>query len=307
MKFGVGIIPNNNLNNMIAYAKLAEDAGFEYLWVSDYPNCNIYNILESISRETENIKIGPGVTNPYLRNPQTSAFEIMNINTSSNNRAVFGIGPGNKDQAEKLMRSWETPVADLKKYIHEISKSFQQEKNQGIPIYIGAQSPKLLEIAGESVDGVLINASHPKDYKKLIKHVEKGINNSKRNMNAFDICAYTSTSIGKDLESAKNAAKIVVAFTIAGASPPLLERHNINEKISNEIYFSISTGNIGGAIGLISDELVNKFSITGTHDEIIQKIKSLEKTGVTQYIAGPPLGQNMNTSIELLGDVISSF
>lgn len=307
MKFGIGIIPHDNLDNLIASAKLAEDAGFEFLWIGDYPNCNLYEILEAIAKETESIKIGPGVTNPYIRKPQTSAFEIMNINSSSFNRAVFGIGPGNKDQAEELGKSWEKPIATLKESLASISNSFQQEKNQNIPIYIGAQSPKLSEIAGELADGALINASHPSDYEYLIKHIESGISNAEKDIRDFDIAAYTATSIGCDLESAKNAAKIVTAFIIAGASPALLERHEIPQKISREIYFSISTGNVGGAVGLIDDNLLDIFSVTGTQDEIIEKIKSLEKSGVTQYVAGPPLGQDTNTSIKLMGDVISSF
>lgn len=302
MKFGVGIIPHDNVESIVETAKLAEEVGFEFLWISDYPNCNIYKILEAIAKETEIIKIGPGVTNPYIRKPQSNAFEIMNLNTLSLNRAVFGIGPGNKDQTESLGLSWEKPINTLKESINSISASFKQEKGQDIPIYIGAQSQKLLKIAGEYANGALINASHPKDYEDLIRYIENG-----NSISNFDIAAYTTTSIGLDLESAKNAAKIAVAFIIAGAAPPLLERHNIPQKISREIYFSISTGNIAGAVGLTDANLVDKFSITGTHDEIIERIKSLERTGVTQYIAGPPIGQNINTSIKLLGNVISTF
>ena len=307
MKFGIGIMPHGDLDNIIESAKLAEDAGFEFLWINDDSNCNIYNILEAIAAETESIKIGPGVTNPYIRNPKNSSFEIMNLNTTSLNRAVFGIGPGTKDQVEEFGKSWQRPANILKKTINSITESFNQEKNQNIPVYMGVQSPKLLEMAGEIADGALISASHPCDYEHLIEYVEKGIKNSEKSIDEFDIAAYTTTSIGNDLESAKNAAKIVVSFIIAGASPFMLDRHNISEELSRKIYFLISSGNIGGAIGLIDDDLIEKFSVTGTPDEIIEKIKALEKTGVTQYVAGPPLGRNINTSIKLLGDVISSF
>ena len=42
-----------------------------------------------------------------------------------------------------------------------------------IPIYLGAQGPKMLELAGEIADGVLINASNPKDFKVAVEQIRK--------------------------------------------------------------------------------------------------------------------------------------
>ena len=44
MKFGIGIIPHNNLNKIIEIAKLFEDVGFEYLWIADKPHNDTYLI-----------------------------------------------------------------------------------------------------------------------------------------------------------------------------------------------------------------------------------------------------------------------
>ena len=40
---------------------------------------------------------------------------------------------------------------------------------------MGAQGPKMLETAGEIADGVLINASNPKDYEAAMPMIKKGI------------------------------------------------------------------------------------------------------------------------------------
>lgn len=306
MKFGIGLIPHGNLENTIDLVKLAEDVGFEYAWISHKPNQNIYALLEQICNETTTIKIGPGVTNPYIRKPKNSAFEIMNIHNEFDKRAIFGIGPGNKEQLEQLKITWKKPISTLKDYITIMKKSFKDNDCE-IPIYIGAQSPKLLEMSGKIADGALINASHPKDYEELISHVENGMNGSSRNISDFDVGAYTATSIGEDSESAKNAARIVVAFIIAGSAPPVLERHDLPKGLSEEIHLSLSKGDIGGAIRLVNDDLLDIFSITGTSEEIISKINSLEKTGVTQYVVGAPIGKETDNSIRLFEDVIASF
>lgn len=306
MRFGIGIVPqNNNIDDIVNSIKLAEEAGFEYAWIGDAPNDSLFKILKCVGMETETINIGPGVTNPYIRKPEYSASEMINLNELLNNRTTFGIGPGNKDMANQLMIPWTHPFDTLKDSVNTIRKSFEN-KNAKIPIYVGCQSPKLLELTGSIGDGVLINASHPKDYEELIENIEKGLENNKNKIN-FDIGAYAATSIGADKESAVNAAKIVVAFIIAGSTPLILERHKIGHKLAEEIQINLLKGNIGGAVNLVNNDLLDIFSVTGTHDEIISKIKDLKKVGVSQFIAGAPIGQNMNESITLFGDVISSF
>ncbi|NIT04587.1 LLM class flavin-dependent oxidoreductase, partial [Candidatus Saccharibacteria bacterium] len=44
-----------------------------------------------------------------------------------------------------------------------------------IPIYVGAQGPKMLAMAGRIGDGVLINACHPKDINYAMDCVKKGV------------------------------------------------------------------------------------------------------------------------------------
>ena len=43
---------------------------------------------------------------------------------------------------------------------------------KGIPVYIGAQGPKVLDLAGRIGDGALINASNPKDFKIAIPIIQ---------------------------------------------------------------------------------------------------------------------------------------
>ena len=116
MKFGIGIIPQDNLEENIELIKLAEDVGFEYAWISHKSDMNMYQLLKAITLETETIKIGPGVTNPYIKNVENFLYEMIHLNNLSNNRTVFGIGPGNRKIMKELNRQWSNPVSTLKEY-----------------------------------------------------------------------------------------------------------------------------------------------------------------------------------------------
>ena len=320
MKFGIEFVPQIPLDELVRLVKLAEDVGFEYAWITDhYNNKNVYETLALIAANTETIKMGPGVTNPYVRSPAISASAIATIDEISEGRATFGIGPGDKATFDALGIAWEKPVSTIKSAIADINTLLAGDKTEGgaalggakavqehIPIYMGAQGPKMLETAGEIADGVLINASNPKDYEAAMPMIKKGIEAAGGDK-AFDVGAYTATSIGADSEAAKNAAKIVVAFIAAGSPAPVIERHGLPEGFNEQMGAFLAKGDFGGAIGAVTDEALDAFSVCGTPDEFIPKIEGLAEMGVTQYVAGSPVGKDVKESIKLLGDVIASF
>ena len=320
MKFGIEFVPQIPLDELVSLVKLAEDVGFEYAWITDhYNNKNVYETLALIASETETIKMGPGVTNPYVRSPAISASAIATIDEISEGRATFGIGPGDKATFDALGIAWEKPVSTIKAAIADINTLLAGGKTEAgaalggakavqehIPIYMGAQGPKMLETAGEIADGVLINASNPKDYEAAMPMIKKGIEAAGGDKE-FDVGAYTATSIGADSDAAKNAAKIVVAFIAAGSPAPVIERHGLPEGFNEQMGAFLAKGDFGGAIGAVTDEALDAFSVCGTPDEFIPKIEGLAEMGVTQYVAGSPVGKDVAESIKLLGDVIASF
>ena len=320
MKFGIEFVPQIPLKELVRLVKIAEDVGFEYAWITDhYNNKNVYETLALIAANTETIKMGPGVTNPYVRSPAISASAIATIDEISEGRATFGIGPGDKATFDALGIEWTKPVSTIKAAIADINTLLAGEKTEAgaalggvkkvqdaIPIYMGAQGPKMLETAGEIADGVLINASNPKDYEAAMPMIKKGLAAAGGDK-AFDVGAYTATSIGPDSDAAKNAAKIVVAFIAAGSPPPVIERHGLPDGFNTQMGEFLAKGDFGGAIGAVTDEALDAFSVCGTPDEFIPKIEGLAEMGVTQYVAGSPVGKNVEESIKLLGDVIASF
>ena len=320
MKFGIEFVPQIPLDELVKLVKLAEDVGFEYAWITDhYNNKNVYETLALIASETETIKMGPGVTNPYVRSPAISASAIATIDEISEGRATFGIGPGDKATFDALGIEWTKPVSTIKAAIADINTLLAGEKTEAgaalggvkkvqdaIPIYMGAQGPKMLETAGEIADGVLINASNPKDYEAAMPMIKKGLAAAGGDK-SFDVGAYTATSIGPDSDAAKNAAKIVVAFIAAGSPPPVIERHGLPEGFNTKMGDFLAKGDFGGAIGAVTDEALDAFSVCGTPEEFIPKIEGLAEMGVTQYVAGSPVGKNVEESIKLLGEVIASF
>jgi len=322
MKFGIEFVPNIKYYELEYYVKLAEDNGFDYVWITDhYNNRNVYAMLTILALKTSKIMLGPGVTNPYHINPAVTASAIATINELSNGRAVLGIGAGDKVTFDRIGIGWEKPLRRMREAVEIIralhsGKSVKYEgeifkfngakldfKAGNIPIYIGAQGPKMLQLAAELGDGVLINASHPKDFEVAKENIQKGLEKSEKK--EFDIVAYASMSVDKDSEKARNSARIVVAFIVAGSPDVIFERHGISmedvSKVREALNNAFTKGDWGGVSKSITDEMIDCFSISGNVDEVIDRIKELSKAGVTQVVAGSPIGPDKKKSIQLIG------
>ena len=321
MKFGIEFVPNEPIEKIVKLVKLAEDVGFEYAWITDhYNNKNVYETLALIAEGTETIKLGPGVTNPYVRSPAITASAIATLDELSNGRATLGIGPGDKATFDALGIEWVKPVSTIRDAIAVMRTLLAGEKTESgaqlmgvkavqekIPIYMGAQGPMMLKTAGEISDGALINASNPKDFEAAVPLIKEGAESAGKSLSDIDVAAYTCCSIDEDSAAAANAAKIVVAFIAAGSPPPVFERHGLPADTGAKFGELLGKGDFGGAIGAVDDALMEAFSVVGTPDEFIPKIEALGEMGVTQYVAGSPIGPDKEKSIKLLGEVIASF
>jgi len=177
-----------------------------------------------------------------------------------------------------------------------------------IPIYVGAQGPKMLRLAGTIGDGALINASHPDDISEAVKHVRSGIERAGRQMGEIDIAAYTSFSVAQKEKSARKPVIPVVAYIVAGSPPSILEKHNISLEVANQIRDDLANRRWGEAFGAVDSNMIEAFTICGTPDQCTEKIENLFKTGITQFVTGSPLGPKVRASIDLFGrEVLPQF
>ncbi len=323
MEFGIELTPNVKFYEIEFYAKLAEDSGFSYVWVTDhYNNRNAFVILTILAKATQRVKIGTGITNPFHINPAVISSAIATINEISNGRAILGIGAGDKFTLEKIGIRRKKPLTCVKEAVQIIRRllngetvrfdgeifRFNEAKltfNSGnVPIYIGAQGPRMLKLASEIGDGVIINASHPKDVELALKNLNV--------KDGFDIAVCSAFSIDRNRDTAIQNAKVVVAFIVTSCPNDVLDRHGIDEEAVNAVRKALNDafakGNWRELEKAVTDEMVEAFSISGTSDDVIDRIEELKRLGITQLIVGSPIGKDKAKAIKLIGrEIIQRF
>ena len=324
VKFGIEFVPKEPYWKITYYAIQAERGGFSNLWITDhFNNRNVYVALTTAAIYTNRITLGPGVTNPYMVNPVFTAQAVATLNELAPARVVLGIGAGDKTTLASVGVEMRRPLSAVKEAVSIIRNMTSGEnvvfkgevfqiagakfffKPRGrIPIYVGAQGPKMLALAGKIGDGVLINACDPKDVEYAVKCVKEGVSEVDKQFSELDVAAYTSFSVHEDLKKATKAAVPVVAFIVAGSPSQVLERHEIDLRKAEEIREALKANEWGRAFGAVSQEMIEAFSVCGTPDMCIERIAELLKSGISQFVVGSPIGAKVREAINLISEKI---
>lgn len=320
VEFGIEFVPRDLYWKTTFYAIQAEKIGFDYLWITDhFNNRNVYVSLAIISAYTDKIKFGPGVTNPYLVHPVVTAQAVATLNEISPRRIVCGLGVGDKTTLQMVNLNQTSPLATVQesvRIIREITSGRTLDMNgeifsvsgaklnfkvaSPVRIFVGAQGPKMLALAAEIGDGVLINASYPKDVESAMNHIKEGLVRASKNIHDLSIGAYTSFSVASEYGEAFKAVVPVVAYIVAGSPETILQKHGIAVDTASKIREAIVHGRWKEAFSNVDGVMVEAFSVCGTPETCVEKIDKLVKAGVDQIVAGSPIGPNMRKSISMI-------
>ena len=207
---------------LIEVAKCADESGFDGIWVLDHFSGKMvdkqwshepFTILGAIAEVTSNVNIGPLVVNMVNRNPVLLASSFSSLQSLSQGRAVLGIGsgapPGTKFALEQEMigRELENEASERRKRLVETINAVREIWNGGstfkgqyfsfenlgnvvetglpLPIVVGANGRKMVELASSHADGVNIRVGP--SIKEMVLLAKASAPNSK-----FQISVHTN-------------------------------------------------------------------------------------------------------------------
>ncbi|RLM56451.1 5,10-methylenetetrahydromethanopterin reductase [Halobellus sp. Atlit-31R] len=317
---GVELVPDDRLSEIVSEGLTAERVGYDVAFVTcHYNNRDPFAALTRLADETTELRIGPGIANPYELHPVTLASKTATVAELSDGRAAFGIGPGDPStlrnlglEDERGLRSvleafkvaqelWAGERVTHKGTFEAHDAGLNFEVPGEIPVYVGGEGPHMCRMAGKHADGLLYNGSHPDDLAWARDRVDEGRADRPDHRGDFELLAYASVSIDADAEAAREAARPPVAFIVAGAAPPVLDRHDIDAAVAEEIGDRISAGAFGDAFELVTPAMIDAFSIAGTPEGAVERMSGL-LNHADGIVVGSPIGPDPETAIELAAE-----
>ncbi len=264
----------------IEIGQVADQAGIESLWVLEDPDgWDAFAVLAALARETERIRLGTGVTNPYYRHPSLIAASVSTLDMLSGGRAFLGLGRGQSEwyatalgmrvgkpvraleETFDVLRQWwsvdqrATARVGASEYLVDDWERVFRPLQEHVPIYLAAVGPRALRIAGRLSDGVLFNdLSSLQFMRDAIGTVRAEAERAGRDSDAFSFYARAAIAITDDPEAIYERRKDTVAIihALPGMERLLMTDGFDVERIIGEVRSAMRTNEIleaGGGFG----------------------------------------------------------
>jgi probable F420-dependent oxidoreductase len=292
------------ISEMCDAARAAEAGGFESVWTSELTRTSFIPAT-ALGLATSRVQVGTAVALAFLRSPLITALSALDIDDLSEGRFVLGLGTG----VRRLNESWHgaefgKPAPHLRERIElirrfiaelqegsEISyegefvkarvRGFERpfpQKRDEIPIYIASVGPVLTRLAGEIADGWIAHELGSPGYLKgqTLPDLEKGLKRAGRDRSDLTVMVSAVCVPHSDSSEAKRRAAGLVAFyaTVRTYSD-FFEAHGFGPQTA-EIQKRFREGDVQKTIEACPEEMVDALTLSGTPDEIRERIRGYE-------------------------------
>ncbi|KON29784.1 hypothetical protein AC482_05550 [miscellaneous Crenarchaeota group-15 archaeon DG-45] len=304
----------------------AEKQGLECVWYcQDLFKRDAWVFLTAAASHTSRIGLGTGIVNPYTANPAELAMAAATLDEYSGGRVRLGISVGAVEFLGWVGIRARRPLAAMRESIDLIRRLMRGERAEHdgeafggwtrdaymrfrpprsvIPIYLGAQSRRMLELTGEVADGGLPLLFPPEYVEDVLRYVAAGARRSGRRLEDVDVVGCIWFSVSEDPEAAREALRDLVTFYGPHLAPEMIGKVGLAPGDFDAIRQAISERDYARARSLMTDEMA-QLAVHGTPDECVERIERLVKKGLTHIRFGPPLGPDPGEAIRLIGEKI---
>lgn len=295
--------------DVVECVKLAEALGYESAWVAEGHGGDQFAILGACAVATRRIRLGTSISSVFVRSATTIGMAAATLDQLSGGRFVLGLGSSHRVQVEPEHGiAFVQPTARLRDTI-AIARALIRDgvvSHRGetvtiqrfdlwfrphrpeIPIYVAALFPRMLEIAGELAQGVLLTWPTPSAIARAVEHVASGARRAGRSPEAVDLASLIPCAVADTVAAARDAMRPAVAF-YAGFFPRynrLLADAGFADAV-RAIKEAFDRGGRDAAAGVVPDELVDAVALAGTPDTCRERLLAYRRAGLALPIVSP--------------------
>jgi 5,10-methylenetetrahydromethanopterin reductase len=262
---------------MVEVIEHAEHLGLDEIWLGDEgPARDPLAVLAAAAVRTHSIRLGVGITNPYVRHPATTAVALMTIHELSAGRTVLGLGVGGNLALGPLGISPVHPLATVRSALLTIRAALRGERTDtyappataltapDLPVYIGSRGPLINRLASRLADGAFV-AGVP------VAQVEEVVGWA-RSVRLIPIALYVSAAFEpEDVERARPQ----MVWGLVNSSDATLALTGHSRQTFQQATQAIQAGDLEPARRLMTDDVLRHVLVWGNPREIGLRLATL--------------------------------
>jgi probable F420-dependent oxidoreductase len=305
LEFAITFKPDMPHERIVALAKQAEGAGFDYGWIFDSHVLwqEPYPLLTLMATNTERMRLGTCVTNPAVRDASVTASLLATLNRISGGRMDLGIGRG--DSSRRVMGKKPTTLDRLEETVRAIQSLCAGERidyegraiqmtwaTGGVPpVWVAGYGPKALRCAGRIADGVILQFADPDLIRWCLGYVREGAEETGRDFSKMRVMSAAPVWVSDDVEKAREQVRWFPAL-VSNHVVDLISRYGADQLpdvLTSYVrdrkgYDYLHHAEVGSSNAeFVPDEIVDRFTIVGPADEHVRRLRELREIGVTQF------------------------
>jgi len=305
----------HELRDGLDYVRYAEKRGFEAVWQAESRLVRDAIVpMAAYAAVTERLKVGSGVINNWTRNIGLLAATFLTLDDLAPNRVICGIGAWWDPLARNVGIDRRKPLTAMKETVEVLRRLLNMERvtfhgefhhvdgieldvvhgrrePRNVPIMIGATGDKMMELAGEISDGVVLNYCVPPEYNdNALELLQAGVKRANRKMEDLDRPQLVVCSVDYDSERAIDTTRELLTQYLA-QQPHIAKASGVSETIVKEIQailgWPATKEQISKAKHFVPEELIRRITASGTPQEAKEKVEEYRRHGCTCPILYP--------------------
>lgn len=301
------------LAESVSRAQAAERLGFESVWATQLPDARDASlVLAAYAAATQRVTLGTGVLPIYTRHPTAMVQMGASLDELSGGRFILGFGISHKVTVEGM---WglrlENPVDAMREYLTIVRTSLRDggcdfegryfsarwmysgPRRADIPVMISALNPRMLELAGEMADGVVLwmcSPSYVRD--QVVPALRAGRETVGKTLAGFEVVAAVPACLTSDRRAAQDVFRQTVTRY---ASLPFYRRMLDASGFKSEL-----------DAGDISEGMLDELGGLGDEKQVRNALARYRDAGVTLPGIGPFSGHQGAAGFEATMEAAAS-
>jgi probable F420-dependent oxidoreductase len=285
----------------VSTARLADECGYRSFWTAETTGPEAFSLLGAAGAAAPSLDLGTGVLALQLRTPMVVAMAGATLQALQPEREVLlGVGISSPVVTQRWhgVPYGDRPLDRVREYVTllrlclsgekvDFAGDFYQVKGFRLGvrlgerrprIVVGALNPRMLQLAGELADGVLLNYLPASHVAWSVEQVRKG--------GDATIYAYVHAGVCERDDGIELARRDLFSYAVVDSYAANFERAGFGDEVV-EIRGRFDAGDRAGAVAAVSDRMVDAIDVMGDEDTVAATMKSYVDAGVEVPVLMP--------------------
>ena len=313
---------------MLESARAAEQAGASALWFAQHMGYrDAFQSAMAAAAVTRKVELVPTAISAYLSPPLQSAMSIATIGELAPGRAVLAVAVGNILNLAESGFEPIRPLRVIREYVQSLralldgqavrldgafstlrDAHMEFQKGIAVPILIASTGPRMLQLAGEIGDGVVLSTGLTlATTQRCLADVAVGAQRRGGLPLGFRQAGFINIAVSEDRMAARAAARRKLAF--------LFRSRNHADNIQSSgldidhaaIMAAVARRDLDAAVALLPDAAASAFACAGNPAECRERLQEYLAIGLDEAvieISGDAEGRRL--ALDVIRDVAAA-